>query len=117
MMKPVILVIRTYHKKLEESLTKCLDHMVDLHVELICAEQGSPSNEDGVCNFENTNVDLRIGGRKSADELLHKASAQVVNNCMEERGTHLRKGIPSSPEIRICDHTNSITKLSLNVGW
>ncbi|KAI6754965.1 hypothetical protein HG531_004071 [Fusarium graminearum] len=108
--------INTYHKKLKESLTKCLDDMVDLHVELICTEQGSPSGEDRVCNFENTNVDLGISGGKSADELLQNISAQKVNNCMDGTVTNLREGIPSSPEIRISDHTNSITKLGLNVG-
>jgi hypothetical protein len=55
------LILSTYHKKLNKGLSKCLNHMVDLHVELVRSEQGSPSDKDGVCNFENTNVNLGVG--------------------------------------------------------
>lgn len=109
-------VSKTYYKKLKESLAKSFNYMVDLHVKFVSTEQWSPSNEDGVCDFKNTDVDLWIGGRKTANEFLIEALAHLEGNDMDATRTHLRQCVPSTPEIRICDHADSITKLSLNIG-
>lgn len=82
----------TYHKKVDKSLAKSLNDMVDLHIQLVCSEQGSPSHKDGMCDLEDTNVDLGVRGRESADKFLHqvlmfwrpgssKEKNQLVSEC------------------------------------
>lgn len=60
----------TYNKQLHKGLSECLDDMVDLQVQLIRAEEGSPPNKDGVCDFEDAHVVARVRRGEAADEFL-----------------------------------------------
>lgn len=53
--------------------------MVDLQVQLIGAEKGSPAGKNRVCDFENTNVDLGVSCGKAADEILARLSISLLN--------------------------------------
>ena len=48
--------------------------MVDLGIELVGSIERFPSLEDGVCDFENANIDFRVGGRETADKILGSSS-------------------------------------------
>lgn len=58
-------------------MAKGLQHMVDFNVELVRLSQRAPSVENGVCDFEDTDVDLGVGGRKTADEILETVSGAM----------------------------------------
>jgi hypothetical protein len=52
--------------------------VVNLHVKLVGAEQRSPSDKDGVCDFENANVDLGVCGREPADKFLSREHVNTM---------------------------------------
>lgn len=52
-----------YLKQSQERSTELAQDVVDLRVESIGLEQGSPSLENGVCNLQHTNIDGRVGRR------------------------------------------------------
>lgn len=62
----------TYHEKLNESLSKGLNHMIDLHIKFVCSKERSPSGKDRMCNLENADVDLGVSSGKPTDEFLHQ---------------------------------------------
>lgn len=68
----------TYDEQLDEGLSECLDNVVDFHIQFVCAEKRLPPGENGVCNFENTDVHLGIGRRKSANELLQTLDVSQI---------------------------------------
>ena len=50
-----------YLEKSQERSTKLAENVVDLGVERIRLEQGSPSLENGMRNLQHTDVDGRVG--------------------------------------------------------
>ena len=85
----------TYDKELHKGLSKSFNNMVDLHVQLVGAEKRSPAGENGVCYFENANIDLRICCGESTDESLYddQQITKMGENKLGEVKRHTRVNV------------------------
>lgn len=87
--------------------------MVDLKVELVGAEEGSPSCEDGVGDLEDAGVDFGIGAREAADNFL-EVPLLAPCSVAREKAAYLGQGLPPSPEVRVGNDTDGVAQLSLD---
>lgn len=50
----------SYLQETEERSAELLQHMVDLHVQIVGLEERAPPLENGVCNLQHANVGGRV---------------------------------------------------------
>lgn len=62
-------------KEAEKGGDKAIEDEVDLGVERVGSDLGAPVTEDGVCCFEDAEVDVVFCGGEGEDELLGRVSA------------------------------------------
>lgn len=105
----------TYNEQLDKRLAERCNHMVDFDVELVRSCEGSPASEDGMCDFEDANVDLGVCRGESADELLGSPKSVALNQATHG-AAYLGEGIPAPPEVRVRDDADGFSELTLDIG-
>ena len=103
----------TYAEKLQEWLAEGGDDMIDFKIELVGAEERSPSCEDRMCNLKDAPVDFGVGFGESADEFLEAQRSEKAVNPAHQT-TNLSQCVPSSPEVGVSDDADSFSKLCLD---
>lgn len=85
----------SYLQKGEVGFAELGQDVVDLSEEVVCAEKRTPAAEDGVCDLQDTVVDLGVVGGEARDEVVDQS-------------------VPALPEVRVGNDADGLSKLSLD---